>query len=91
MSGQLYHYLICYDIADPRRLNRVGRVSRQQALALQYSVYYLFGTAADLDRLLDRLDALIDVEVDDIRAYRIPELGRVERQGESWLPDGVFG
>jgi CRISPR-associated protein Cas2 len=91
MSGHVYHYLICYDICDPKRLGRVGRVSRQQALALQYSVYYLLGTAADLERFLVRLDALIDEDVDDIRAYRIPDLGRVERQGESWLPDGIFG
>lgn len=84
------HFLICYDIADPKRLGRVGRASRKQAMPLQYSVYYLQGSLADVDRLLDAIEHLIDERADDVRAYRIPALDSVERLGETWVPDGVF-
>jgi hypothetical protein len=33
-------WLVCYDIAEPRRLARVGRAAREFAVPLQYSVLW---------------------------------------------------
>lgn len=87
---QRLHYLVCYDICNPRRLGRIGRVGRKMAMPLQYSVLYLYGTERDLDRLLELLELEMDDRVDDIRAYRIPDLGRIETIGQNWLPESIF-
>lgn len=64
-------YLIAYDIAHPRRLQRLHRALRAEALAMQESVFLVQGTQAEVDGLLDRLETLIDPHADDLRAYPI--------------------
>lgn len=64
-------YLIAYDIAHPRRLQRLHRALQAEAIAIQRSVFLIAGTVADVDRLLDRLSTLIDPEEDDLRAYPV--------------------
>ena len=84
------HFLVCYDIRNPKRLNRIGRVSRKHAVSLQYSVFYISGSEQDLDRFLLLLEQEMDEREDDVRAYQIPDVQRVENMGQSWLPDGIF-
>jgi len=66
-------YLIAYDIAHPRRLQRLHRVLRTEALAVQESVFLVFGTRDEMEQLLDRLEALMDPREDDLRAYPVGE------------------
>ena len=82
-------YIICYDIANPRRLGRIHRALKKQALAVQYSVFLFRGTDAQLQRCLDQLEALIDERYDDIRAYPLPQRGLRLVLGASALPDGI--
>ena len=60
--------IICYDITCPRRLARIHRLLKKQALPLQYSVFLFTGTALQLDRCLAQLERLMDKRHDDIRA-----------------------
>ena len=83
-------YIICYDIANPRRLGRIHRALKKQALAVQYSVFLFRGTDAQLQRCLDQLEALIDERYDDIRAYPLPQRGLRLVLGASVLPDGII-
>ena len=86
------HYLICYDIANPRRLARVHRRIVKDALFIQFSVYYLQGRRKDLDVLLNDLRELINEREDDIRAYTVQPLQEALQIGAAWLPEGiVFG
>lgn len=85
------HYLVCYDIADPRRLQRVFRASRKVGIAFQYSVVYLQGSDAQLDAFLAELAQLIDPHEDDIRAYRISAPEQIHTLGEPLLPEGIHG
>ena len=82
-------YIICYDIANPRRLGRIHRVLKKQALAVQYSVFLFSGTDAQLQRCLEQLQALMDERYDDIRAYPLPQRGLRLVLGASALPDGI--
>ncbi len=55
MSRHRRPVLICYDIADPRRLRRAFRELRDAALPVQKSVFVAALTEAELERLLERL------------------------------------
>src|SRR5204862_195561 len=46
------HYLVAYDITDPRRLQRVARFLEKRALRCQKSVFLFAGDAAQLAALL---------------------------------------
>lgn len=84
------HYLICYDIANPKRLGKVHRRIVKHAAFVQYSVYYFNGAKEDLDELLIELEMLIEDKEDDIRAYSVEPLKRAIQVGRSWLPEGIL-
>ncbi len=67
------NWMICYDIADPKRLQSVHRVVSHQAVRIQYSVYYLQADTIELEQLLVQLSDKIDHKEDDIRVYPLPE------------------
>lgn len=77
-------WMICYDIADPRRLQRVHRIIRRQAIAVQYSVFVAPFTDQEVDALLQLVKAEIDPTEDDVRAYPIKADGAV-----AWGPDWI--
>lgn len=83
------HYLVCYDIADQRRLARVHRRVLKHAIFIQYSVYYLQGNKKALSALLDDLQDVIDERYDDVRAYSVRPLSEALQIGNSWLPEGI--
>ncbi|ANJ66668.1 hypothetical protein A9404_04090 [Halothiobacillus diazotrophicus] len=65
-------YLLCYDISNARRLNRVHRVVSRQALAVQRSVYLFWGDDLSLSVLLASLRSRLAWE-DDLRCYPVPD------------------
>lgn len=64
-------YLVCYDIANRRRLRRVAQVMEQHGLRLQRSVFVCRLTPARRDRLVARLRRLIEPGVDAVSLYRL--------------------
>jgi len=82
-------YIICYDICNPKRLLRIHRALRREAVALQYSVFLFSGTPLQLQRCLEQLESLMDKRHDDIRAYPLPQHGLRYRLGKSLLPSGI--
>jgi len=83
-------YLVCYDIAQPRRLARVYKIMRGKGIHLQYSVFHCKMTWQELLQLKFELRNVIDEEADDIRIYPLPSGGKVIAMGcGDRLPDGV--
>ncbi len=64
--------LICYDIADPRRLQRLHRQLAKRALMVQYSVYYCELTREGMERIKAMIANHIDPTADDVRLYPLP-------------------
>jgi CRISPR-associated protein Cas2 len=83
-------YIICYDITDPRRLGRIHRALKKKALPVQYSVFLFSGTPEQLDQCLARLEALMNPDTDDIRAYPLPQRGLRLALGPGALPGGIL-
>ncbi|MBI5639749.1 MAG: CRISPR-associated endonuclease Cas2 [Nitrospirae bacterium] len=83
-------YLVCYDIADPRRLNRVLRLMKGKGLHLQYSIFHCSLTWPQLMQLKEELKDLIEEQEDDVRIYPLPSGGKIIALGcGDRVPEGV--
>lgn len=83
-------WIVTYDIHDPRCGVKVHRLLAGWGLPLQYSVFVVPASAAELQQLMQALDELIDPVTDDVRAYRWPEQAEVHLLGRPLLPDEVL-
>lgn len=83
-------WLICYDIADPRRLGRVHRVVSEFAVPVQYSVFWARLGRVALNDALRVVATRIDPRADDVRFYPLPETVQAFRLGRQVLPAGVY-
>jgi CRISPR-associated protein Cas2 len=82
-------WLVAYDVSDPKRLQQVHAYIVKRAAALQYSVFLAIWTERELMRALEGLRAQINLRRDDVRAYPVPEEGRIEVRGAVFCGDGI--
>jgi CRISPR-associated protein Cas2 len=80
-------YLVAYDIADHKRLNRVHRIMKKEGLAVQRSVFFVRGTERRIRHLMDRLEPIIKKKEDNILAYPVIGLGEIWFSGPNPLAD----
>jgi len=78
--------LICYDIADPKRLQRLHRQLAKEAVMVQYSVYYAEMCTAEIKQLKNMIRQYIDADHDDVRIYPLPEKIEITMIGLSATP-----
>jgi CRISPR-associated protein Cas2 len=83
-------WLVTYDIAHPKRLNRIHRLLVRHAIPIQYSVFCFEGSANQLGRLMKSLEKHIDSATDDVRAYQLPENLSVDLMGKTCLPEDMM-
>jgi CRISPR-associated protein Cas2 len=73
-------YLVCYDIADEKRLRKVFKVMRGYGDHLQFSVFECQMTAMDLARCRNELSEVINHDLDQVLFVNLgPAEGRGER------------
>ena len=84
------NYLVCYDIADPKRLQKVYRQCCKVGIPYQYSVFQLHCTAPEAHALWKLLAGIIDHDEDDVRAYHTGPTSSIVTLGETLEPDGIF-
>lgn len=84
------NYLVTYDIADPKRLGRLFRFLKKQGLPIQYSVFLVDASAAQIGSMMVKIAKMIHPDADDVRAYRLPENGWQVTLGASILPDNIL-
>ena len=84
-------YLVCYDIADERRLAQVYRAMKGRGLHLQFSVFLCSLAWPELGDLKNLLSNLIDGAADDVRIYPLPSGGPIVTLGQGHrVPQGVW-
>ncbi len=79
-------YLVCYDIANSRRLQKIYRRALKHAVPIQYSVFWLKGTQQDLDAMMQDLAPHLNSTHDDLRAYAVRGTERCLCLGPGKLP-----
>ncbi|UYM15643.1 CRISPR-associated endonuclease Cas2 [Endozoicomonas euniceicola] len=82
-------WLICYDIKDARRLARVHRLMRQEALSLQRSVFFGRFQRSVLNDLVEAIEPLIDPDHDDVRLFPQQAQSAIKWCGCPPLPEGI--
>ena len=84
------NYLVCYDVADKRRLGRVYCHMKGCGLHLQFSVFLCSLTWPEFRELKTGLAKLIDEANDDVRIYPLPKDGAIVALGRGdRVPEGV--
>jgi len=65
-------FILCYDIANEKRLAKIGRKTEKEAMRIQRSIYYIEQMSQhELYEFLAPIIALLDKEQDDLRLYKI--------------------
>jgi len=72
-------YLVAYDIANPRRLQRVARFLERNAVRCQKSVFLFHGDAVAIEQLLNQLAPLLQPTEDCVQARRQKAEGRRQK------------
>ena len=83
-------WLLCYDIADPRRLQRVHRVVCRHAVPLQYSVFHTIATRHEVLDMLHDIEEHIAPREDDVRAYPLLTTAWPVTLGRGRLASGIM-
>lgn len=88
--NQLKSHIIAYDIADPRRLGRIHRYLKKIAIPIQYSVFLIECSSAELQQVKEQLEEMIDPKKDDIRIYTLPENPDIKTLGRQGTAHGIY-
>ena len=83
-------WLVTYDIVEPRNLARVFKLLKKNGVPIQYSVFQVDASAAQMGALMVQTAKLIDVRTDDVRAYRLPEKPWKVTLGATILPEDLW-
>jgi len=67
-----FNFLICYDIADKKRLSKVAKTLEKVSIRIQKSIfYYMDSSQDDIKATMKKLEEIINQEEDDIRIYKV--------------------
>ena len=69
------YWLICYDVADPKRLRKIAKIMQSYGVRAQKSVFECWLSDARLAELKEQTDKIIETE-DDVRYYTLCETCR---------------
>ena len=83
-------WLLCYDVADPKRLQRVHRIISKNSTTFQYSVYFTHGTRREILQIIEQTEPLIDPGKDDLRVYPVLTTAKHYHFGRSMIADGIY-
>ncbi len=67
--SERWFYLLAYDIADPKRLVKIAKIMESIGERVQDSVFEAYLNEAELERLLKRVERVMEMEEDSLRIY----------------------
>ena len=66
------NFLICYDIADTKRLAKIAKNLEKVSIRIQKSIFYYMGaTAKDIEQIVSIIEDIINKDEDDVRVYKV--------------------
>ncbi len=68
-------FLIAYDIADTKRLAKLGRFLSKIGVRIEYSVFYVKASKEEMVEIAMKINDIIEPKMDDVRIYEIEDYG----------------
>ena len=68
-------FLIAYDVADTKRVAKLGRFLSKTGVRIEYSVFYVKATKDEMVEIAMKINDIIKPEMDDVRIYEIEDYG----------------
>jgi len=68
-------FLIAYDIADNKRVAKLGRFLSKVGVRVEYSIFYVKAAKDEMTEIAMKITNIIDTEMDDVRIYEIEDYG----------------
>ena len=90
MSQRALPHIITYDIADKKRLGRVFRYLKGEAVHLQYSIFLTPLTPRQKTNMIAKLDGMINKQEDDVRLYPLPKKPQWQAWGQTLWPETLL-
>lgn len=87
---RIHSFFICYDIRQPKRLGQVHRLVKRYAHQVQESVYYCQVKTSVMTDFKTQLERVIDLDVDDVRIYRLIHNRPIFWMGKSIHQNGIM-
>lgn len=87
---QSVQWLVIYDIVDDHCRGQVFRYLKRQGIPVQYSVFAIAASNAQMGSMIAHLGTLIDGRADDVRAYCLPDNGWRATLGNEMLPTDIW-
>ena len=66
-------FLVCYDISDPKRLQKIAKVMKDFGVRVLYSVFECWLTFSEFEAMKIEVESLMDPLEDKVRYYRLCE------------------
>jgi CRISPR-associated protein Cas2 len=86
-------YLLAYDIANPKRLVRVAKLMESIGERVQDSVFEAYLSQSELQKLLRKVERVMEMEEDSLRIYSLYQACRTKIRcvgiGKPTAPPGV--
>jgi len=64
-------YVLVYDITDDRRRTKIAKICESLAERVQYSVFEGYLTPGELEKLLKKVNRVINLDEDSLRVYHL--------------------
>jgi CRISPR-associated protein Cas2 len=91
MQARPVDWMVCYDIANPKRLARIFKLLKSHGVPIQYSVFLVRASVLEMQRIVAKIQTIICDTEDDVRAYQIPAKNCRVLLGQALLPDVLIG
>ena len=71
-----YDFIISYDIANKKRLQKIAKILQKEAIRVQFSIFLLKNSSKEeLNLILKKVLRVYNEKEDDIRVYKIKNYG----------------
>ena len=69
-------YLVCYDITNIKRLQKLARALEKLMIRIQFSIFFIpEASQVKLFEIIGTINDIIDAQRDDVRIYTVVEKG----------------
>lgn len=82
-------YIVGYDVADRRRLQKIHKFMTSIGMPIQKSVFLVDCSEMRIKVCLREVSRLLNLRADDCRCYRLPVRGLRLHLGRAALPKGI--